>query len=67
MSEIVACCIAVTLLHWTCLTLGMQMEQGKGNFVMADDATYDKMKSFALANDAINTENIGLRPSKQEC
>jgi hypothetical protein len=45
----------------------MRMKQGKGNFVPANDATYGKMESFALAKDAINMENIGLCPGKQEC
>jgi hypothetical protein len=67
MSEMVVCCIAITLLYWTCLTSGMRMKQGKENYVPAIDATCDKMESFAPAKDAVNMENIGLCPGKQGC
>jgi hypothetical protein len=43
------------------------MKQGKENHVPANDATYDKMESFAPAKDAVNMENIGLCPGKQGC
>jgi hypothetical protein len=42
-------------------------ETRKGSFVLAHDAAYDKMESFAPAKDADNMENTGLCPSKKDC